>query len=42
MNEFQKEVAVRIASYGTDKPLQQAAHDFILASALPKYSYNFE
>jgi cephalosporin hydroxylase len=42
MNEFQKEVAARIASYATDKPLKQAAHNFILASALPKYSYNFE
>jgi cephalosporin hydroxylase len=38
---FQTEVAERIHSYGSDKRLQRAATEFMIASTLPKYSYNF-
>lgn len=41
MNDFQKEVAQRIAAVPDNKELCAAASAFMLASALPKYSYNF-
>lgn len=42
MNEFQKEVATRIAENALNEPLRRAAHEFVLASTSPKYSYNFQ
>lgn len=41
MNDFQKEVAARIAAIPTDKTLCDAAAAFMRASTTPKYSYNF-
>ena len=41
MNDFDKEVAARIAANGTPGPLQEGARDFLLASLNAKYSYNF-
>lgn len=41
MNEFQKEVAARIAAFPTESEMCQAAEAFIRASTKPKYSYNF-
>src|SRR3974390_558471 len=41
MTEFEKEVAKRIAKNSSNKKLWDAARNFILASAVPKYSYNF-
>src|SRR5690554_1469517 len=41
MNHFKDEVAQRILANGTDSLLTRAAQDFMLASTLPKYSYNF-
>tara|TARA_R110001599_G_scaffold215962_2_gene414236 strand:+ start:12886 stop:13656 length:771 start_codon:yes stop_codon:yes gene_type:complete len=41
MNDFQKEVAERIAINATNKQLNQAAANFVEASTIPKYSYNF-
>lgn len=38
---FQREVAERIRSYGDERALREAAHAFMVASTLPKYSYNF-
>jgi cephalosporin hydroxylase len=41
MSDFQKEVAERIAAVPANKQLCETAAAFMLASALPKYSYNF-
>jgi cephalosporin hydroxylase len=41
MNDFQGEVAGRIAAISADKQLCEAAAAFVQASAAPKYSYNF-
>lgn len=41
MDEFESEVADRLAANGTDERLQTAGRDFMFASTLPKYSYNF-
>jgi cephalosporin hydroxylase len=41
MNDFQKEVAERVNSNSNDKELGETAAAFMLASSLPKYSYNF-
>jgi cephalosporin hydroxylase len=42
MNEFQKEVATRIGENAVNESLRRAAHEFVLASTPPKYSYNFQ
>lgn len=41
MNEFQKEVAARIAKMPNNPELCNSAADFMRASIIPKYSYNF-
>jgi cephalosporin hydroxylase len=41
MNEFQLEVAERIAAMPEDKTLTDSAASFMAASTQPKYSYNF-
>jgi len=41
MNEFEREVADRVAANATDLPLQAAASEFMMASFGAKYSYNF-
>ena len=41
MTEFEKECAERVASYEKNAGLKAAAHAFVGASTLPKYSYNF-
>jgi cephalosporin hydroxylase len=41
MNDFQSEVKRRIESIAQDQKLENAAKDFLLASAAQKYSYNF-
>lgn len=41
MNDFQKEVAERIADMPTHQPLCAAAATFMRESTQPKYSYNF-
>lgn len=41
MNDFQKEVAERIATIAADKHLCETASSFVEASTTPKYSYNF-
>ena len=41
MSEFDKEVADRVESYGTNDVLRRAGASFMLASTEPKYSYNF-
>lgn len=41
MNDFQKEVAQRMAAISSDKDLCETAAAFMRASILPKYSYNF-
>lgn len=41
MNDFQKEVNSRISSNSSSNELMNAAHQFMMASALAKYSYNF-
>lgn len=41
MNDFAKEVAERIAANAINTNLVDAAHQFTVASTLPKYSYNF-
>jgi cephalosporin hydroxylase len=41
MNDFQKEVAERIANIASDKHLGDTASAFLEASTIPKYSYNF-
>ncbi len=39
--DFSKEVESRIEKNGTDDALKANAHAFMMASLLPKYSYNF-
>ncbi|MBT8594004.1 hypothetical protein G6672_00715 [Polynucleobacter paneuropaeus] len=41
MTEFQNEVAMRIDAVASDKDLNAAAREFLLASFAKKYSYNF-
>ena len=41
MNDFAKEVADRITANATNTILVDAAHQFTVASSLPKYSYNY-
>lgn len=41
MDEFDKEVESRIATYATNNALCRAGAGFMLASTEPKYSYNF-
>ena len=41
MENFDKEVAARLAANGADEQLKAAAHAFTVASIPPKYSYNF-
>jgi cephalosporin hydroxylase len=41
MNEFAKEVAGRIAANASNTTLVDTAHQFAVASTLPKYSYNY-
>lgn len=41
MNDFAKEVEDRIAGNASNEFLVDAAHQFTVASTLPKYSYNF-
>jgi cephalosporin hydroxylase len=41
MTEFERETAARIAANGQNESLLQAGLSFTLASAPPKYSYNF-
>lgn len=41
IEQFQQEVAERIRSYKDEPELRAAAHAFMVASTVPKYSYNF-
>lgn len=41
MTPYEKEVAERIAGYASNAELKAAAHQFLAASTVPKYSYNF-
>ncbi len=41
MTEFEKEVIERTAANANNKGLRAAAAEFMLASTVPKYSYNF-
>ena len=41
MSEYQREVAARIQAMSSDKALGEAGAQFMQASMLPKYSYNF-
>jgi len=41
MNKFTKEVADRIVENASNATLVDAAHQFTVASTLPKYSYNY-
>jgi len=41
MNEFEREVAERIAANGSDEPLRAATREFMATSIAAKYSYNF-
>lgn len=41
MADFQRETVERISAYPEDKQLTKSANEFMLASTLPKYSYNF-
>lgn len=41
MDDFKKEVTARIAAAPANKALCESAASFMLASTLPKYSYNF-
>jgi Cephalosporin hydroxylase len=41
MNDFQKEVAARIESNGTDDEIQSSARAFMQPSVAARYSYNF-
>jgi cephalosporin hydroxylase len=41
MNEFEREVAERIAANGRDAPQQAAAQQFMATSIAARYSYNF-
>ena len=40
MNKFAKEVAGRIAANTSNDTLVEAVHQFIVASTLPKKTYN--
>jgi cephalosporin hydroxylase len=40
-NEFEREVAARVAANGSDAPLQAATREFMATSIAAKYSYNF-
>lgn len=42
MEAFKKEVEDRIAANPKDEKLSKSAADFMVASTVPKYSYNFE
>lgn len=42
MFDFKKEVAERIAGNSRNAELRKAGENFMLASTVPKYSYNFE
>jgi cephalosporin hydroxylase len=41
MDDFKNEVRERIAEMAQDDNLYNAARDFMVASVIPKYSYNF-
>jgi cephalosporin hydroxylase len=41
MGNFQQEVRARLAAVGEDKRLLELSQEFMAASTLPKYSYNF-
>ncbi|MBV9891714.1 MAG: cephalosporin hydroxylase family protein [Rhizobacter sp.] len=41
MTPFEREVAERLEANGRNAPLQAAAHEFLVATVEPKYSYNF-
>lgn len=41
MTEFEQEVLNRLAAVSDNRQLMNAGHAFMLASTLPKYSYNF-
>jgi cephalosporin hydroxylase len=41
MNEFEHEVEQRLVANSQDHTLRRASHDFMAASTLPKYCYNF-
>ncbi len=41
MNDFDKEVAARIATAAGNKALQTASREFLLATIEAQYSYNF-
>jgi cephalosporin hydroxylase len=41
MTEFEKECVERVANYESNAELKAAAHAFVHASTMPKYSYNF-
>jgi len=42
VNDFQSEVKQRIEDIAGNQPLQRRAADFMQASLLPRYSYNYE
>jgi cephalosporin hydroxylase len=42
VSDFQSEVKQRIEAISSDPPLKRCASDFMRASLLPRYSYNFE
>ena len=42
MKDFETEVADRLAANGVDERLQLTGREFMHASTLPKYSYNFD
>lgn len=41
MSDFEKEVSERVSAAASNEDLRKAASDFMRASILPKYSYNF-
>lgn len=41
MTEFHQEVAARLAGNANNESLRKSAMEFMLASTIPKYSYNF-
>lgn len=41
MHDFEKEMEKRIELISSDNVLRKAAHDFLSASIIPQYSYNF-
>ncbi len=38
---FEKEIEARLAANGINEAFHKAAHDFMISSIVPKYSYNF-